>query len=316
MSRSLPISSISSHNPPATIADGNAFPYEIQLSQSREWALSQGSLFFEARGRVHESFRRITNRLDELGIPYAVAGGMALFLHGYRRFTEDVDILVTREGLERIHQELDGRGYFRPFEKSKNLRDAESRVKIEFLVTGDYPGDGKPKDIQFPDPSDASEVQDGVHVLNIPQVISLKIASGITGQGRTRDIADVEELIKLLNLPESLTDSLHPFSRDKYIEIWRKLHSGKKRYLRLWRHNSLTSNARTIDDMIKALGAAASLELQTMRDDGVTLDPEGGTSDDYAYLITTDPAIAKKYGMEEESEYWGLDEQDDKPADK
>lgn len=39
--------------------------------------------------------------------------------------------------------------------------------------------------------------------------------------------------------------------------------------------------------------------------DGVTLDPEGGTSDDYAYLVTSDPVIAKKYDMHDESEFWG-----------
>jgi hypothetical protein len=45
-------------------------------------------------------------------------------------------------------------------------------------------------------------------------------------------------------------------------------------------------------------------ELQAMRNDGVALDPNGGTADDYAYLVTTDPEIAKKYEMEEEDEGW------------
>jgi hypothetical protein len=36
----------------------------------------------------------------------------------------------------------------------------------------------------------------------------------------------------------------------------------------------------------------------------VTLDPGGGTADDYAYLVTTDPEIARKYDMEEEDEGW------------
>jgi hypothetical protein len=307
-----------SNDIPVGMLDTDIVPYEQQLSTNTEWALNEGSLFFEGGGRVHESLRRIVKRLDELGIPYAVAGGMALFVHGYRRFTEDVDVLVTREGLERIHKELEGRGYRRPFEKSKNLRDAESGVKIEFLVTGGYPGDGKPKSIQFPEPGSVAELRDGYQVLNIPQLISLKIASGITGEGRTRDIGDVEELIKLLDLPESFSDSLHPFAHEKYVEIWRKLHAGTKRFLRLWRNKWLTANARTIDDMIIAFGAAAD-ELKAMRDDGAVLDPEGGTADDYAYLVTTDPAVAKKYGMEDETEFWGLDDDlssDDEAADK
>ena len=43
--------------------------------------------------------------------------------------------------------------------------------------------------------------------------------------------------------------------------------------------------------------------------DGVTLDPHGGTSDDYAYLATTDPIIAKKYAMHDEKEFWGDDDE-------
>ena len=73
--------------------------------------MSEGSLFFEGQGAVQQAMRRITNRLEEIGIPYAIVGGMALFQHGFRRFTEDVDILVTPEGLLRIHENLDGRGY-------------------------------------------------------------------------------------------------------------------------------------------------------------------------------------------------------------
>ena len=86
-------------------------------------------------------------------MPYAVAGGMAMIAHGYRRFTDDVDILVTREGLERLHEAVGwARMDYAPFRKSKNLRDASTGVKIEFLLTGDYPGDGKPKPVAFPSP--------------------------------------------------------------------------------------------------------------------------------------------------------------------
>src|SRR6185295_18167394 len=99
---------------------------------------------------------KITQRLAELRIPYAVVGGMAMFYHGYRRFTEDVDILVTPEGLKEIHAKLEGLGYLPPFAGSKQLRDTESGVRIEFLITGEYPGDGKPKAIDFPDPSEVS----------------------------------------------------------------------------------------------------------------------------------------------------------------
>ena len=127
---------------------------------------------------------------------------MALFEHGYRRFTEDIDILVTREALKEIHKALDGRGYVRPFERSKNLRDAQHGVKIEFLIAGDYPGDGKPKPVTFPEPQAAAIERDGISYLKLPALVELKLASGLTGSDRMKDLADVQELIKLLNLPE------------------------------------------------------------------------------------------------------------------
>src|SRR5437762_8029204 len=125
--------------------------YEQRLDRDFDWALLEGSMHFEEKSAVHQAMRKIARRLDELGIPYAVVGGLALFAHGFRRFTEDVDILVTRESAERIMSELEGRGYVRLFSTSKNIRDAETGVRIEFLISGGYPGLGKPQPISFPD---------------------------------------------------------------------------------------------------------------------------------------------------------------------
>ena len=114
--------------------------------------MSEGSRHFEEKSAVFDALRKITNRLDGIGVPYAVVGGLALFHHGLRRFTEAVDILVTKDDLKGIHNELEGRGYLPPYAKSKHLRDTEFGVRIEFLTTGEYPGDGKEKPIPFPDP--------------------------------------------------------------------------------------------------------------------------------------------------------------------
>lgn len=272
--------------------------------------MSEGSKFFEGKSAVQEALRKISARLDELGIPYAVAGGMALFNHGYRRFTEDVDILVTRQGLAAIHAKLEGLGYLPPFPKSKHLRDTEFGVKIEFLVTGDYPGDGKPKPVAFPDPLAVAVEHEGVKYLNLPTLVELKLASGMTNPDRMKDLADVLELIKLLALPKDFALKLAPYVREKFIELWTANRQVTKRYVRIWRNKFLTLDAANIDDVIATLQGAVT-ELQAMRNDGVTLDPSGGTADDYAYLVTTDPEIARKYGMEEEDEGWERDEAND-----
>src|SRR5208282_6521979 len=97
--------------------------YEQRLTRDPRWALSEGSRHFEEKSAVFDALHKITNRLNELGIPYAVVGGLALFQHGLRRFTEDVDILVTRDDLKIIHERLEGLGYLPPFANSKHLRD-------------------------------------------------------------------------------------------------------------------------------------------------------------------------------------------------
>src|SRR5689334_16290302 len=112
--------------------------YEQKLDADFDLALREGSMHFEGSNAVHNTLRRIADRLEELGIDYAIAGGMCLFRHGVRRFTQDVDVIVTREGLARIHEELDGRGYVKPFATSRNLRDADTGVRIDFIISGQY----------------------------------------------------------------------------------------------------------------------------------------------------------------------------------
>ncbi|MBL8795509.1 MAG: nucleotidyltransferase family protein [Planctomycetia bacterium] len=193
--------------------------YEQQLNADRRWALQEGSMHFEKTSAVHKSLNKITRRLAELGIPYAVVGGMALFMHGFRRFTEDVDLLVTRESLATIHKELEGLGYVPPFQGSKQLRDTETGVRIEFLVTGDYPGDGKPKPITFPNPADVAIDLDGIRCIQLPRLIELKLASG-TAPGRLKDLGDVQTLISQLRLPVELADDLDPSVRELYRRFW------------------------------------------------------------------------------------------------
>jgi hypothetical protein len=194
--------------------------YEQQLDRDLGWALMEGSLHFEKESAVHKTLQRIARKLDELGVPYALAGGMALFFHGFRRFTEDVDILVSKDGLRVIHDHLEGRGYMPPFAGSKNLRDTDSGVRIEFLIAGDYPGDGKPKPVAFPDPAGADVEIDGVKCLGLPTLIEMKLASGMTNPRRGQDVVDVQRLIETLDLPVELADQLNPFVRDKYRELW------------------------------------------------------------------------------------------------
>src|SRR5262245_11496372 len=161
--------------------------YEQKLNRDVRWALQEGSMHFEKESAVHKTLQRFTKRLEELNIPYAVVGGMAMFQHGYRRFTEDVDLLVTKESLQEIHRQLEGLGYLPPFTGSKQLRDTDTGVKVEFLVTGEYPGDGLPKPVSFPDPGACSIPIGDLRVLTLPKLIELKLASGMSNPRRAKD---------------------------------------------------------------------------------------------------------------------------------
>ncbi len=278
--------------------------YEERLASDLWGAIGEGSMHFEGRSAVQETLRRITKRLSELGIDYAVVGGMALFAHGFRRFTEDVDILVTREGLRQIHQILEGSGYRPPFLGSKNLRDTKTGVRIEFLLTGDFPGDGKPKPVQFPEPQTITTELDNIKYLSLPALLELKLASGMTSPERHKDLVDVEELIRLLRLPQNYTEHLNSYVRAEYDELWRVVFGTPKRYIQVRLVPTLPPTVTSFDDVIAEL-PEESAALEAMRADGVTLDRQASRpAQGRLVFVTTDPAIAEKHDLHNETEFW------------
>jgi len=193
--------------------------YEELLNNDLQLAFREGDMFFQGEGKVQQTLKKITHRLQEIDVDYAVAGGMAMWTHGFRRYTEDVDVLVTPEGLTCLHEKLDGLGYVRPFAASKNLRDSETGVRIDFMVSGQYPGDGKPGPVSFPVPSESSVEKDGIRVLSLPRLVELKLASGQAAH-RLKDLGDVQQLIQHLELPRDFSNQLDSSLREAYDKLW------------------------------------------------------------------------------------------------
>jgi len=136
--------------------------------------------------------------------------------------TEDVDVLLTPEGLDRFRKRLVGRGYAATHPGAqRSFRDTESGVRIEILVTGEFPGDEKPKPVAFPDPSVAATEVEGMRILALPRLVELKLASGMTAPHRLRDLADVQEIIKVQRLDEQFADQLDPSVRATYLDLQR-----------------------------------------------------------------------------------------------
>src|ERR1041384_3282256 len=123
---------------------------------------AEGLEFFRGKGMLNDALKKLAHDLGKNGIDYTVIGAIALNQHGYQRFTTDIDILLTKEGLEKFHEKLVGLGYRPAFEGAlKKFRTTSENVPVEVITSGEYPGDGLPKPVQFPNPGEASVVIDG-----------------------------------------------------------------------------------------------------------------------------------------------------------
>jgi hypothetical protein len=181
---------------------------------------AEGLRYFMGEGTLNKTLTRLSTDLDEHGIDYAVIGAVALLAHGYPRFTEDIDLVMTTEGLQRFHKELIGLGYVPAFPGAKKrIRSTTDGVSIEVMTTGEYPGDGKPKPVSMPEPVAASTEIDGIRFVTLEKLIELKLASGISAPDRLKDLADVQELIKIRKLDADFASKLDPYVRTKYLEL-------------------------------------------------------------------------------------------------
>ncbi len=203
--------------------------YEAYVRQSPERILEEAGEFFMERGNVHQALRDLAHRLDESRIPYAIIGAMAIGQHGMPRMTLDINLLLTADGLRQFKQRHLGRGYVPAFPGAeKTFRASETGVRIEVITTGEYPGDGVPKPVVFPDPAAASVEIGGIRVIALERLIELKLASGMTAAHRLRDLADVLDMIRALGLPESLGDRLDASVRGEYRKLWSQAQQSDK----------------------------------------------------------------------------------------
>ena len=190
-------------------------------AEERFWlGVQAAEKFFMGEAEVQRALRKIVDLLDAEQIPYAVIGAMALNEFGYRRSTVDVDILLTSDGLAAFKSRHLGRGYVEKFPGSRGMRDTEHGVDVDVVLAGSFPGDGRPKPVAFPDPAAAAERGARVALLPLATLVELKLASGLTAADRIKDLADVQEVIRIRQLPRDFAGALDPYVRDKYLELW------------------------------------------------------------------------------------------------
>ncbi len=191
-----------------------------QVLQNPTATFEEGLRFFNGSGLVNQTLKQLARDLEERGIDYAVIGAIALNQHGYKRFTSDIDVLLTKNGLQKFQNELVGRGYRPAFPgATRKFRATSENVPIEIITSGEFPGDGKPKAVVFPDPTEVRVEIDGIQTVALETLVELKLASGSSDLGRLKDLADVQELIRVLNLEAAFSDRLNASVRAVYLQL-------------------------------------------------------------------------------------------------
>jgi hypothetical protein len=168
---------------------------------------------------IVKTLEELSERFERHGIPYAVIGAIAMRYHNFKRYTEDIDLLTTPEGLDKIHEKLVGRGLVpRAPGLRKGLKHAANKVLIDLIQSGEHVG-SKKSPLLYPSPhSEKFESIDGLRVPTLPTLMEFKLASGTWGK-RLKDHVDVQELIKANKLDESFAEKILEELRPKFLEL-------------------------------------------------------------------------------------------------
>jgi hypothetical protein len=195
-----------------------------RLSPSAEARFESGvdycGRFFMGLSEAHRALYKLTAILEQENLPYAIIGAFALNEYGHRRATVDVAVVMREEDLQRFKALYLGNGYAERVAGTGKLVDTEHDVNIDVLSTGRFPGDDRPKPIAFPDPATEAVRGERFALLPMARYIELKLASGIVAPHRAKDLVDIQELIKSAALPRDTVSGLHPWVRDKFLELW------------------------------------------------------------------------------------------------
>jgi hypothetical protein len=107
-------------------------PTNLERERTVPEVYAEGLRYFKGEGAINKTLTRLASDLEQRGIDYMVIGAVALLAHGYPRFTEDIDLVMTSEGLQKFHDELVGLGYSPAFPGAKKrLRSTADSVSLK-----------------------------------------------------------------------------------------------------------------------------------------------------------------------------------------
>jgi hypothetical protein len=153
---------------------------------------------FEANSRLLAAAERVTSA----GVG-PVVGGIAVFLHGYRRTTEDVDVYC--EDTAAAAAVLESIGAVWDAEQREHRLDG---IRIHLVTPAQT---GAP-------PRESVEIQ-GIRVISLGDLLRFKLRSGLSSPGRLRDLSDVLELIRAARLDKTFAARLPKELRPEFRKL-------------------------------------------------------------------------------------------------
>jgi hypothetical protein len=162
--------------------------------------------------------------VDAAGARVLLVGGVAVIVHGYRRTTDDRDVLVSHREVQALSERLMNDPDWERLEiRQYAFSYRPTGVHVDFLVSGDLVELGRP--YLFPDPYDMESIGgvEGVQAIGLHDLFYLKLLAG-----RMQDMADIMELCKRhfdVVAPGRVLARLEPHDEDlrnTFLEIVRK----------------------------------------------------------------------------------------------
>ncbi len=196
-----------------------------QLELGEQLLQARGTMFTpqDLPGRYGRVVKAIDHLLEALKCEAIVAGGWAVWHHGYfARMTQDIDIAVAKERIDDFLQRAAVSGFEvlpQPQGRSPNLCHKETGVQVDILPEGGRPGTpNKLAPTTIPNPSVMGASGFLLRYIQLPALVELKLAAG-----RGRDESDVIELMRAN--PDSATAVREHLAgvHDQYVEIFDRL---------------------------------------------------------------------------------------------
>jgi hypothetical protein len=200
--------------------------YPFELAETLHQMTREQTLPRDLPGRYGKAIKDLERLLHAADASSVVAGGWAVWRHGYAgRVTEDVDIVIAQKDMDRLQELATNFGFdffAPPIGRWPKMIHRTTGIDIDLLPENGVPGvPSRPAPVPIGNPLRYQAVKGSLVFVSLNGLIELKL-----GAGRTRDIADLVELIKvnrseLTSVLEYLA-TIHPVYVDRFSGLIRQ----------------------------------------------------------------------------------------------